>query len=141
MSEKLDALNDRTMKEYGKTRRELFELWDRPALKPLPQSDYEIAFWKKATVNIDYHIEIEKHYYSVPYTLASKMVEVRYTASTIEVFHHNRRVASHLRSYAQYKHTTRDEHMPRAIRRRKRGRPVGSPPGPGRSDPRRWPWS
>jgi transposase len=114
MSEKLDALNDRTMKEYGKTRRELFELWDRPALKPLPQSDYEIAFWKKATVNIDYHIEIEKHYYSVPYTLASKMVEVRYTASTIEVFHHNRRVASHLRSYAQYKHTTRDEHMPRA---------------------------
>lgn len=114
MAEKLKTLNAREMRAYGKSRRDLFELWDRPTLKPLPSTDYEIAFWKKARVNLDYHIEIGKHYYSVPYTLAHKAVEVRYTDRTIEVFHQNMRVASHLRCHAEHKHTTLLEHMPRA---------------------------
>ena len=113
IAEKLEEVNGRIMKEYGKSRRELYELWDRPALRPLPPTDYEVSFWKKARVNLDYHIEIEKHYYSVPYTLAHKAVEVRYTDRTVEVFHQNVRVASHPRSHAEHKHTTSPEHMPR----------------------------
>ncbi len=70
MAEKLVELNDRVMKAYGKLRRELFELCDRPELKPLPSTDFELATWKKVRVNLDYHIELGKHYYSVPYTLA-----------------------------------------------------------------------
>lgn len=114
MAEKLVELNDRVMREYGKSRRELFELWDRPELKPLPSTDFELATWKKVRVNLDYHIEVGKHYYSVPYTLAHKVVDVRFTNSMVEVFHENTRVASHPRSRVSHKHTTLPAHMPRA---------------------------
>ena len=109
----LVELNDRIMREYGKSRRELFDLWDQPELKPLPSTDYELATWKKVRVNLDYHIEICKHYYSVPFTLAHKTVEVRFTEAMVEVFHENARVASHRRSNVQYRHTTLSSHMPR----------------------------
>ena len=80
----------------------------------LPETPYEFAIWKKARVNIDYHIEFEKHYYSVPYTLIHKEVYVRATQAMIEVFHNNRRVASHPRVKFPGRHTTVSEHMPPA---------------------------
>lgn len=112
MMEKLMELNARNMRGYGTSRRELFENLDRPVLKPLPEDDYELAFWKKARVNLDYHVEFERHYYSVPYVLAHKAVEVRATERLVEVYHKNTRVASHVRSRARYKHTTLPGHMP-----------------------------
>lgn len=110
--EQLEALLDRTMQHLGASRRELFEELDRPALKPLPTEPYEFAIWKEATVHIDYHVEFAKHYYSVPHELIGQKVFVRATERTIEIFHKSRRVASHPRSRARGRHTTRKEHMP-----------------------------
>ena len=80
----------------------------------MPKTDYQIALWKKARVNLDYHVELDKHYYSVPFTLVHKAVEVRYTEKIVEVFYQGTRVASHLRSYLPHRHTTQTEHMPEA---------------------------
>jgi transposase len=87
---------------------------DQPALKPLPEQPYEFAIWKKARVNIDYHIEFDKHYYSVSHKLMQQDVYVRATQSTVEIFHNRQRVASHRRSRARGRHTTLAEHMPPA---------------------------
>jgi transposase len=108
----LEELNTRPMQHLERSRRALFEELDQPALKPLPEQPYELAIWKKARVNIDYHIEFEKHYYSVPYTLIHKEVYVRATQLIIEVFHNNQRVASHRRVQSPGRHTTLSEHMP-----------------------------
>ena len=102
------------VRHLGKSRSELFEALDQPALKPLPGLPYEFAIWKKARVHIDYHIEFKKHYYSVPYTLIRKEVFVRATERTIEVFYKYRRVASHPRSMARGRFTTLSAHMPPA---------------------------
>ena len=112
--ELLSELNLRPMEHLGHSRRELFEELDQPALKPLPELAYEFAIWKKARVSIDYHIEFEKHYYSVPYTLIHKEVYVRASESTVEVFSNHQRVASHLRVTSRGRHTTISEHMPPA---------------------------
>jgi len=114
IQEKLHDLNFRRFQKLDTTRKELFENLDRPALKPLPQKPYEYAEWKKTTVNIDYHIAIDHHYYSVPYQLTREPVEVRITLTTIEVLFKNKRVASHARSYRQGGFTTLKEHMPKA---------------------------
>ncbi|MGH7317576.1 MAG: Mu transposase domain-containing protein, partial [Candidatus Rokuibacteriota bacterium] len=90
---------------------------DRPALRPLPAARYEFALWKRTTVNIDYHIEADHHYYSVPHQLAREEVDVRISATTVEVFRRGRRVASHLRSWKRGGFTTAREHMPEAHRR------------------------
>jgi len=108
----LEELNDKKMEHLGKSRRELFESLERQALKPLPASSYEYAVWKKARVSIDYHIEFEKHYYSVPHTLLHQYVHSRVTERTIEIFFKNKRVALHPRSKARGKHSTIKEHMP-----------------------------
>jgi len=110
--ELLEELNNRTMEHLGKSRREFFEELDLPALKPLPAEPYQFALWKKAKVNIDYHVEFEKHYYSVPHRLIGEKVFLRATERTVEVFHKRRRVASHPRSRARGRHTTQAEHMP-----------------------------
>lgn len=110
--ELLEELNNRTMEHLGRSRREFFEELDLPALKPLPAEPYQFAIWKKVKVNIDYHIEFEKHYYSVPHRLIGEKVFVRATERTVEVFHKRRRVASHPRSRARGRHTTQAEHMP-----------------------------
>lgn len=110
--ELLDQLNTRPMKHLGRSRRELFELLDRPALKPLPEQPYEFALWKRARVNIDYHVEFERHYYSVPHMLIHEEVYLRATEGTIEIFFKNRRIASHRRANAPGRHTTLAEHMP-----------------------------
>ena len=108
----LEELNDRLMEHLGRSRRELFHELDQPALKPLPQQRYQFAVWKKARVSIDYHVQFEKHYYSVSYKLMHKEVYVRATQFTIEIFYNNRRVASHRRSNARGRHTTLSDHMP-----------------------------
>jgi len=110
--ELLKELNDRTMRHVGKSRRELFTVLDRPALRSLPSEDYELAIWKKGKVGIDYHVSYGKHHYSVPYALAGEEVFVRATERTVEIFHKHQRVASHVRSWVQGGHTTVAEHMP-----------------------------
>jgi transposase len=117
IAECVGVLNARPFKKLDGSRRSLFELLDRPALRPLPLERYEFATWKRAKVNIDYHIEADHHYYSVPYQLAGKLVEVRSSAGTIEVFYSSKRVASHLRSFVRHKYTTDPAHMPESHRR------------------------
>ena len=112
--ELLDDLNRRPMEHLGRSRRELFEMLDQPALRSLPELPYEFATWKKARVSIDYHIAFEKHYYSVPHTLIHEEVYVRATQATIEIFFKNRRVASHRRVNSPGRHSTLSEHMPPA---------------------------
>ena len=100
-----------------KSRRQLFEEVDRPVAKALPSQPYQLADWKKATVNIDYHIEIDKHYYSVPHNLVHQEVEARITVRTVEIFLRGKRVASHLRSTLLHRPTTIADHMPSSHRR------------------------
>jgi len=114
ITEKLKEFNHRKFQKLNTTRQELFENLDRPALKPLPEKPYEYADWKKARVNIDYHIEVDGHYYSVPYQLVKESVEIRFTSTTVEVLFKNRRVASHAHSYRRGGFTTLKEHMPKA---------------------------
>lgn len=106
------------MKDYGgKSRRELFEQLDAPYLSRLPTRRFEHATWKKAKVNVDYHIEVAKHYYSVPYRFAREVVEARVTASSVEVFHRGQRIASHRRNDRPGTHSTHPEHMPKSHRK------------------------
>ena len=88
-------LNAHVMRHLRVSRRELFEKTDRPALRPLPQTRYEYAEWRRARVGIDCHVEVDSRFYSEPYRLLKEEVDVRVTARTIEVFHQHRRVASH----------------------------------------------
>lgn len=118
----LDELNARPMKRLdGVSRRELFERYDRPALRPLPVGRFEISEWREVTVNLDYHVEIDKHWYSLPYTLVREEIWARSTATTVEFFHRGQRVASHRRSRVAHKHTTVPAHMPEAHRRHSAG--------------------
>jgi transposase len=119
---KLEELNGRPFQKLEGCRRSLYESLDRPALKPLPPQRYVFAEWLSPRISIDYHIDVKGHYYSVPYTLAQKRdrkgrrrkVEVRLTATTMEAFYLGKRVASHERSYAKGRHSTKAEHMPPA---------------------------
>ncbi|MCO3750535.1 IS21 family transposase, partial [Pseudomonas aeruginosa] len=94
----LERLNQRPFKKLPGARQTAFDSLDRPALRPLPEQPYVYAEWKKARVHIDYHVEVDGHYYSGPYQLVKTQLEVRLTARTVECFHANQRVASHLRS-------------------------------------------
>jgi transposase len=112
----LPALNARPFKKLPGSRQSLFETLDRPALKPLPVQPYEYAEWKRARVNIDYHVDVEGHYYSVPYALVKQQLEVRVSAQVVELFQKGTRVASHLRSHLKGRHSTVAVHMPTAHR-------------------------
>lgn len=116
IAELLVRLNERPFKKLPGSRRELFETLDRPALRPLSADPYQFAEWNKARVHIDYHVAIEGHYYSVPYQLVKRELDVRLTAHTVECFHRGQRVASHVRSSLKGRHTTVAEHMPKAHR-------------------------
>ncbi len=111
-----DRLNARPMRHLGQSRRALFETLDRPALRPLPAVPYELAEWARPKVNIDYHVAFADHFYSVPYQLRGEVLDLRATATTIELFQAGRRVASHLRSRLRYGYTTAPTHMPAAHR-------------------------
>lgn len=115
--ELLDKLNAREMRKIKKSRRQVFEEADLPAALKLPVAQYEYAEWKKARVNIDYHIEVERHYYSVPFRLIREQLDVRLTADTVEAFFRGERVAAHARSRAPHKASTQGAHMPAEHRR------------------------
>jgi transposase len=111
----LAQVNAKPMRHYGgASRRELFERLDRPALRPLPATPFEYAEWKRARVNIDYHIALEQHAYSVPHALVHEEVEARLTVATVEVFHRGQRVAVHRRSAQRSGFTTVAAHMPKS---------------------------
>jgi transposase len=110
-------LNDRPMRGWGTTRRALYEQLDRPAMQPLPPTHYEYATWKRCRVNIDYHIDVDKHFYSVPFRLLRQEVEARITAKAVEIFHRGKLVAAHIRSLRAHRPTTLPEHMPSSHRR------------------------
>ncbi len=114
--ELLARLNERSFRKIPGTRRSLFESLDRPAMRPLPQERFVYGEWKKARVNVDYHVEVERHYYSVPYQLVGQQLDVRLSAQTVECFHGDQRVASHVRSFRRGLPTTVAAHMPRAHR-------------------------
>ncbi|SNY93147.1 Transposase [Cohaesibacter sp. ES.047] len=107
-----DQLNGKVTRHLGASRRSLFETLDKPALKPLPKEPYVYAEWKKCRAGLDYHVDIDHHYYSVPYQLLRQDLWVRITARTIEIFHKSQRVAAHARSSGNRQHTTLREHMP-----------------------------
>ena len=108
----LEELNARPMRVYKRSRRELFEELDRPSLRPLPETPYEFAEWKKVRVNLDYHVELGGHYYSVPYRLVHQAVELRFTQTCVEALHDGKRIAIHQRSFERGRFTTLVEHMP-----------------------------
>ena len=112
----LQRLNNRPLRKLKQSRRELFLLFDQPNALPLPQKSYEYAEWKIPTVNIDYHIEVDAHYYSVPHELKGKKLAVRITAHTVEAFWKGQRVACHVRSFVPHRHSTVKDHMPAAHR-------------------------
>jgi transposase len=111
--ERLDWLNARKLSMLDESRRTLFEKFDKAKLKPLPQRPFQRSDWKlRVSVNIDYHIVFDFHYYSVPCQLIREKVDVRATLFTLECFHNGRRVASHVRSYIKGGFTTLDAHRP-----------------------------
>ena len=119
----LEDLNQRPFKRLPGSRKSTFEALDRPALQPLPAQDYVFAVWKSAKVSIDYHVEYQGRFYSVPYRLAGERVDLRVSARTVEIFHQQQRVASHLREENQGRYTTLTEHMPKAHQRHREWTP------------------
>jgi transposase len=118
LGELMTQLNERQpLRRLGVTRRQLLEEVDRPALKPLPDGAYEYSEWRLPRVGVDYHVEIDAHYYSVPYRFARAEVEARVTARGVEIFHKGERIAVHIRASGNRKHTTLTEHMPSSHRR------------------------
>ena len=110
----LDRLNRRSFKKLPGCRQSQFDAVDRPALQPLPTEPYVYAEWRMARVNIDAHIEVEGHYYSVPSPLIHMALDVRLTVTTVECFHKGQRIASHVRSAERGRHTTVVAHLPSA---------------------------
>jgi transposase len=114
IAELLQDVNARPQKHLGgMSRRELFERIERSTLGALPGSRFEPSSWRSAKVNRDYHVELERHCYSVPYVLVGENVEARLTAQGVEIFLHGQRVAAHVRSYVPYRMTTDPQHRPR----------------------------
>lgn len=108
----LERLNDRPFKKAPGTRRSLFVELDQPALRALPEQGFPWSGWGKARVNIDYHIVFEHNYYSTPYALTGKEVDLRWTETTVEIFHNEQRVASHQRLRGQGLTATNETHRP-----------------------------
>jgi transposase len=107
------ALNDRPRRHLGGvTRKALYERLDRPALRPLPAGAFETSEWRTVRVNVDHHVDIDKHYYSAPYALVHETLEARVTARTVELFYVGKRVALHAYSKEPYRHTTDPSHRP-----------------------------
>lgn len=109
----LKAYNERPFQQLPGSRVSQYMTIDKPALKPLPSARYCFAEWKHARAGIDYHVAIEKHYYSIPYRYLKEVIDVRVSDRTIECFFKGKRIASHQRSF-RLGHTTLIEHMPKA---------------------------
>jgi transposase len=117
IAELVADLNRRPMRRLEVSRAQLFAELDRPALQPLPPEPFVYAEWRVRRVGLDYHVDIDGHYYSVPHRLIKQQIEARITARTIELFHKGERVAAHARGGARGRHTTVPEHMPSSHRR------------------------
>jgi len=118
IAELLADLNARPMRLYRASRHDLFVRLDQPALRPLPAERFVVGEWTvDARVNIDYHVELHGHYYSVPHALIHEYVDARLTLTTVELFHRGQRVAAHVRSHVRGRHTTEPAHMPKAHQR------------------------
>ena len=113
----LERINAHIMRRLGVSRRQLFETVEMPVLASLPDVDYQFAEWRVARVSLDYHVEIDGFFYSVPHGLIREQVDVRATTRTIELFHRGTRVAAHQRRYGGRRHGTDPDHMPSAHRR------------------------
>lgn len=113
----LEDLNNRPMRHVGKSRRQMFEEIEKAALAPLPSEPFEYAEWKSAKVHPDYHVAVDKTFYSVPHHLIGRRVDVRLTTRVVEIFHDHKRIASHVRRSQRSGHVTVNEHMPKAHQR------------------------
>ncbi len=107
----LADVNNRPFKQFRGTRQQWFESLDKPALQPLPKHPYEYTAIKTVKVNIDYHVQYEQHFYSVPHQLVGEKLQLHAKDKLIELFFQNKRVASHVRQH-RYGMSTRAEHMP-----------------------------
>jgi transposase len=112
LREQLERYNERPLSRELGTRRSRFTELERPALRALPAQRYEYATWKRAKVFLDYHIEHERRYYSVPYRLIGKSVDLRLTAHTIEVYYRGQAVARHLKGSGARRFFTEPDHRP-----------------------------
>jgi len=112
IAEKLEALNNRLMYQYCKTRKELFLELEKHRLVPLPQERFTVAYWKKAKVGVDYHVSVDKSFYSVPYRLIGKQVDIKYTGHIVSVYHEGEVVAQHIRTLKLAQYVTDPAHMP-----------------------------
>lgn len=110
----LEIYNNKPFQQLPGSRQSQFELLDKPALRALPEFPYRFAEWKKARAGIDYHVAVDKHFYSVPHKFRQHELDVRLTNKTLECFYKNKLIATHVRSYMQGRHTTVTEHMPRS---------------------------
>ena len=131
----LDQLNGKVTRHLGASRRDLFERLDRPALKPLPLASNVYAEWKQCRAGLDYHVDIGRHYYSVPHQLLKQKLWARITARTVEVYFKGKRVASHARTSGNRQHSTHREHMCRTTGSAQTGRPSASAARPPKSAP------
>ena len=111
LSGSLQALNERPFQKLEGSRKTLFEAVDKPALKPLPPTPYEFAYWKRGKVNIDCHVQIENNFYSAPYKYVQKKVDARITATTVELFFKGERIASHPLCFGRGKYATDNSHF------------------------------
>jgi transposase len=116
IKELLRELNGRAMRAYGASRRQLFERLDQPVLAPLPASRFVYGEWHFKKPGIDYHVDVEGHYYSAPHTLSDETFDVRVSASTVELWLRGKRIASHVRSHRKGRHSTNPAHMPASHR-------------------------
>lgn len=108
----LESLNNRAFKKLAGCRRTRFDALERPALRPLPTQAYEYGQWKKAKVHPDYHIQVGRAYYSVPYALIGHSLDVRLTERAVEIFHAGRPVATHPRQFERGRRSTHHAHRP-----------------------------
>jgi transposase len=110
----LEKLNSKPFQQLPGSRREQFEKYEKPKLKPLPRERFEFNEWKQAKVNIDYHVELDGHYYSVPYKFIREKVEICFNARIVKIFKDSRVIASHRRNFNKGQHSTIPEHRPKA---------------------------
>lgn len=110
----LARVNAQPFQKLAGSRDQCFLEWEKSQLLPLPASPFTLATWLKATVNIDYHVAVDHHFYSVSYALVHQPVEVRLTATTVELFQAGKRVAAHARSHEVGRFTSLDEHRPKS---------------------------
>lgn len=106
------ALNQQPFQKREHSRQIVFDQVERAALKPLPLGPYDHAVWKEAKVHLDYHVEHDRRYYSVPHVLTGKRVSLRIAEQTVEIFHLSQRVATHLKGRVKGQFTTDPAHRP-----------------------------